>query len=193
MIAKGLDFPFVSFVGMIQTDAGGMAVDFRAHERLFQLVTQVAGRAGRADAPGQVVVQTMTPDLPALRFALDHDYPAFAEEELSVRRQVGMPPFRRLARFVLSHEREDVTRREAEALVVRTHGAIEALALGQSDCLGPNPCPISRLRGRYRYDVIVRTPTATTLCRLLDCLRTDRALRAKATDLIIDVDPVSMA
>lgn len=193
MIAKGLDFPFVSFVGMIQTDAGGMSADFRAHERLFQLVTQVAGRAGRADAPGQVVVQTMTPELPALRFALDHDYPAFAEEELSVRRQVGMPPFRRLARFVLSHEREEIARREAETLVTSVFGAIEALALEQSDVLGPNPCPISRLRGRYRYDVIVRTPTATTLRRVLDRLRTDRALRAKAADLVIDVDPVSMA
>ncbi len=193
MIAKGLDFPFVSFVAMIQTDGGGLSADFRAHERLFQLITQVAGRAGRADAPGQVVVQTLTPELPALRFAIRHDYPAFAEQELGVRRQVGFPPFRRLARFVLSHPREGIARREGEALVVRLHTAIETLRLEQSDVLDPNPCPISRLRGRYRFDVVVRTPTATTLRRLLDRLQADRALRAKSAELIVDVDPVSMA
>jgi len=193
MIAKGLDFPFVSFVGMVAADAGGLAGDFRAHERLFQLVTQVAGRAGRADAPGRVVVQTMNPALPALSHALRHDYESFAESELRSRQRVGWPPFRRLARVVLSHPREETARREAEALVVRVQNTIESLALARADILGPHPCPLARLRGRYRYDVLIRTPDAASLRNLLGRLDSDGALRTKAASTIVDVDPVSMA
>jgi primosomal protein N' (replication factor Y) len=91
MIAKGLDFPHVSFVGVMHADGAGMAGDFRSHERLFQLVTQVAGRAGRASTPGEVVVQTMMPELPALTFALAHDYEAFAASELEARREASLP------------------------------------------------------------------------------------------------------
>jgi primosomal protein N' (replication factor Y) len=193
MIAKGLDFPFVSFVGVVHADSAALATDFRAHERLFQLMTQVAGRAGRADAPGQVVVQTMTPEMPALSFALRHDYPAFAEAELKIRQQVGFPPFRRLARVVLMHPREEMARREAEALVVRIHSTIESLKLADTDIIGPNPCTLSRLRGRYRYDVLVRTPRASDMRKLTAQLETDGALRTKAESIIVDVDPVSLA
>jgi primosomal protein N' (replication factor Y) len=193
MIAKGLDFPFVSFVGVVHADSAALATDFRAHERLFQLMTQVAGRAGRADAPGQVVVQTMTPEMPALSFALRHDYPAFAEAELKVREQVGFPPFRRLARVVLMHPRDETARREAEALVVRIHSTIESLKLADTDIIGPNPCTLSRLRGRYRYDVLVRTPRASDMRRLTARLDTDGALRTKAESIVVDVDPVSLA
>jgi primosomal protein N' (replication factor Y) len=193
MIAKGLDFPFVSFVGVVHADTAALATDFRAHERLFQLITQVAGRAGRADAPGQVVVQTMTPEMPALSFALRHDYPAFAEAELKVRQQVGFPPFRRLARVVLMHPREERARREAEALVVRIHSAIEALKLTEADIIGPNPCTLSRLRGRYRYDVLVRAMNASDMRRLTARLEADGALRTKAESIVVDVDPVSLA
>ena len=193
MIAKGLDFPFVSFVGVVQADSAALATDFRAHERLFQLITQVAGRAGRADAPGQVVVQTMTPEMPALSFALRHDYPAFAEAELKIRQQVGYPPFRRLARVVLTHPREETARREAEALAVRIYSTIESLTLADADIIGPNPCTLSRLRGRYRYDLLVRTPSATNMRKLTARLDADGALRTKAESIIVDVDPVSLA
>ena len=192
MIAKGLDFPFVSFVGVVHADSAALATDFRAHERLFQLITQVAGRAGRADAPGQVVVQTMMPEMPALSFALRHDYPAFAEAELKIRQQVGFPPFRRLARVVLAHPREETALREAEALVVRIHSTIESLKLADTDIIGPYPCTLSRLRGRYRYDVLVRTPNASDMRRLTARLETDGALRTKADSIIVDVDPVSL-
>ncbi|MCH7808556.1 MAG: primosomal protein N', partial [Planctomycetes bacterium] len=94
MIAKGLDFPFVSFVGVVNADPTALSSDFRAHERLFQLITQVAGRAGRADAPGRVVVQTTMPELEGLKYALEHDYESFATAELEIRHRVGMPPFR---------------------------------------------------------------------------------------------------
>ncbi len=193
MIAKGLDFPFVSFVGVVHADASGLASDFRASERLFQLITQVAGRAGRADASGRVVVQTTTPELPALRYALAHDYESFAEQEIPIRKQIGLPPFRRLARIILAHKREATARQEAEAVTGRVLDAIASLSLTHSDVLGPNPCTLARLRGKYRYDLLVRTANATTMRQLLSHLKQTNALRAKVESIIIDVDPVALS
>lgn len=192
MIAKGLDFPFVSFVGVLGAEPVAMATDFRAHERLFQLLTQVAGRAGRADAPGQVVVQTTSPDLPALAFALRHDYMGFAEAELKDRARVQRPPFARLARVVLTHRREETARKEAEGVVARVQATIRALALPAADAEGPNPCALSRLRGKYRYDLLIRAATASDLRRLMHRLDADRAFCTKAESTMIDVDPVEM-
>ncbi|MCH7872779.1 MAG: primosomal protein N' [Planctomycetes bacterium] len=192
MIAKGLDFPFVSFVGVVDADTNVMIGDFRAHEKLFHLVTQVAGRAGRADTPGQVVVQTSTPELPALQFALTHDYEGFVKEELEIRRRVALPPFRRVTRIVLTHVRSERVRREAEALAERINGVIESLGLEYADVLGPNPCALSRLRGKYRFDLLVRAKTATAMRRLLGELETNRALTTKAESTMVDVDPVSL-
>ncbi len=194
MIAKGLDFPFVSFVGVFEADAAAFAGDFRAHERLFQLITQVAGRAGRSDAPGKVVVQTGNPhELPALRHALTHDYETFAAEELRVRERIGWPPFRRIARLVLSHPREQTARESSEETYAAISETMKALALEQADILGPASCTVSRIRGRYRYELIVRTRSANDLTRLLERLDQLRALRPKSASLILDVDPVSMS
>jgi len=192
MIAKGLDFPFVSLVGVVHADIGAFSADFRAHERLFQLITQVAGRAGRADAAGRVVVQTTTPDLPAFTFALKHDYESFAEAELASRRAIGLPPFRRLARIVVADRRDAKAGEEAESLAVRVRGSIAALALSHADVWGPTPCAIARLRGHYRHEIIIRTANATDLRALLSALQTANALRTKADSTIVDVDPVSM-
>jgi primosomal protein N' (replication factor Y) len=192
MIAKGLDFPFVSFVGVVNAELTGVAADFRAHERLFQLITQVAGRAGRADAPGRVVVQSATPDVPALTYALKHDYESFAAAETRARQDVGLPPFRRLTRIVIGHEREATAMSEATALGERIGAAIEELALEFSDVLGPNPCILRRLRRKYRYDLLIRTASATVMRRLLNHLAVDDALRTRAKSTIIDVDPVSL-
>ncbi len=193
MIAKGLDFPFVSFVGVIHADSAALGSDFRSHERLFQLITQVAGRAGRADAPGEVVVQTTAPALPALRFALEHDYESFAEQELPMREKVGLPPFRRLTRIELAHANERQTRKEAEELADRIGGVIKAMSLEQADVLGPNPCIMPRLRGRYRYDMLVRAKNASEMRSLLARLEAEGALRARVKSMIVDVDPVSLS
>ncbi|MCO6439192.1 MAG: primosomal protein N' [Phycisphaerae bacterium] len=193
MIAKGLDFPKVSLVGVIDADASAPGGDFRAGERLFQLITQVAGRAGRASTGGRVVVQTTSPELPALRFALTHDFEAFATSELEVRRKTLLPPFRRLARFVLAHEREQTARSEAAALGERVREAIAALKLERADVLGPNPCALSRLRGQYRYDLLARTLSAGQLRELLAALENTKALRTRAKSLVVDVDPVTMS
>jgi primosomal protein N' (replication factor Y) len=193
MIAKGLDFPFVSFVGVIHADSAALAADFRAHERMFQLITQVAGRAGRADAPGRVVVQTTSPELPALRFALEHDYEAFAAAELALRKRYGLPPFRRLARIELSHEREATVRSEAEALARRIGEQMRAIRLEHAEVAGPNPCILPRLRGKYRYDLLIFVSTASDLRALLSGMHQENVLRTKLKSVVMDVDPVEMA
>lgn len=192
MIAKGLDFPFVSFVGVIDADPNSLSSDFRAEERLFQLITQVAGRAGRAETAGRVVVQTTMPDLPALRCALRHDYESFAAQELAQRRRVGLPPFRRLVRFVLSHEREETARQAAEQMAERVRQGMAALHLDGADVLGPNPCPLLRLRKQYRHDLLTRTRSASDLHLLLQHLESEGALRVRGASLVVDVDPVNL-
>ncbi len=192
MIAKGLDFPFVSFVGMIDADASAIASDFRAHEKLFQLVTQVAGRAGRADATGHVVVQTRNPNLPAFAHALAHDYVTFAEEELEERKKTHWPPYRRIARIVLAHQREQTAEQEATALSNRIADAIKDLNLNYADVLPAAPCALARIRARYRYDIIIRTHTPSDLRKLMANLESIGALRTKAQSQTLDIDPVSM-
>jgi primosomal protein N' (replication factor Y) len=193
MIAKGLDFPFVSLVGVVHADVSAFSSDFRANERLFQLITQVAGRAGRADVAGRVVVQTVTPDLPAFSFALTHDYESFAEAELMSREAIGLPPFRRLARIVVSDPSDALARHETESLADRIRAAIEAVGLSHADVWGPTPCALARLRGQYRHEVIIRTANATDLRQFMSHLQSSQSLKTKADGTIIDVDPVSMA
>jgi primosomal protein N' (replication factor Y) len=156
------------------------------------LITQVAGRAGRADASGRVVVQTTTPALPVLRHALEHDYESFAAEELQARQRVGLPPFRRLARIILAHTREETVRHEAEEVYNSVTESIAGLSLSYADVLGPAPCMLSRLRGKYRYDLLVRTHSASDMRELLRSTDESGGLRTKAESLVIDVDPVAL-
>ncbi|MEK6798392.1 MAG: primosomal protein N' [Planctomycetota bacterium] len=211
MIAKGLDFPMVSLVGVIDAEPSALSADFRAHERLFQLITQVAGRAGRADAPGQVVVQTADTTLPALRWAVAHDFAAFARQELSARQRIGWPPFRRLARIVVAHQRERTAQDAARALLERIYAAgsspsyqriekvhpnpAEGLTATPNNIqiLGPNPCALARLRSLYRYELLVLAPDAAALRSLLAQLESDGAFRTQAKSCIVDVDPVSFS
>jgi primosomal protein N' (replication factor Y) len=138
-------------------------------------------------------VQTTTPQLSALRHALGHDYESFATEELRIRRKIGLPPFRRLARIVLAHPREETARREAEAMVSRILDAIASQSLEHADVLGPNPCLLARLRGKYRYDLLVRTANASAMRQLIGHLEQSHVLRAKVESVIIDVDPVALS
>jgi len=193
MIAKGLDFPHVSFVGVIGADAAVAAADFRAGERLFQLITQVAGRAGRSGGRGEVVVQSEHPEAPALQAAILHDYRAFVGPELEIRRDQGFPPFGRLTRIVLAHAREETVRAEAAALADRIRRSITDAALPEASVLGPTPCLLARVRDRYRYDLLIRTSSPGAMQALLDRLREQRGLRTGAQSLVVDVDPVSMA
>ena len=168
MIAKGLDLPNVTLVGVIDADVGLNLPDFRAAERTFQLLAQVAGRAGRGPEPGEVLIQTLRPKHPALRHTLDHDFVSFALEELEDRAGPGYPPHVRLANLVVSGEDETGVADAAGELAEWLRGAIEAAGLGEGiSLLGPAPCPIDRIRGRWRWHMLVKSSAASDLGDLL--------------------------
>jgi primosomal protein N' (replication factor Y) len=191
MIAKGLDFPFVSFVGVLSVDTMLAIPDFRSAERTFQLVVQVAGRSGRAETAGKVIVQCFTLGSAALEAAVVQDYERFATGELTVRQETGLPPYTRLARIVLADPRPTHVRDEAVALAERIRNDMSGWE-GHADCLGPQACPMARIRELYRFDLLLRAPSAATLQTVLQRLRADKILTARVKQLTVDVDPVSL-
>ena len=165
MIAKGLDLPLVTLVGVIAADVGLFLPDFRAGERTFQLLTQVAGRAGRTALGGQVIVQTYHPDHPAIVAASRHDYDAFYRQEMGFRREQNYPPLRRLARLVYHHSQRAKAQAEATRLAEQLRGEIGRLELADTDLIGPAPCFFAMQRGEHRWHVVVRSPDPATLLR----------------------------
>jgi primosomal protein N' (replication factor Y) (superfamily II helicase) len=167
MIAKGLDLPLVTLVGVVAADTGLFLPDFRASERTFQLLTQVAGRAGRSTLGGQVVVQTYHPDHYAIVAASHHDYEEFYRKEMAFRREQGYPPIRRLARMVFHHTQRAAAQVEATRMAQQLSAEIERLALQEADLIGPAPCFFGRQRDTYRWHVILRAPNPALLLRRL--------------------------
>jgi primosomal protein N' (replication factor Y) len=155
MIAKGLDFPNVTLVGVVNADTSLHFPDFRAAERTFQLVTQVAGRTGRGEKGGIVVVQTFSPEHPAVQAAVRHDYAAFARGELPVRREFGYPPASAMLRIIIRGSRETVTEHFAEALADRLNRCIQSRRAAVR-LLGPAPAPIARLHGKSRFHILLQ-------------------------------------
>jgi primosomal protein N' (replication factor Y) len=191
MIAKGLDFPNVTVVGVVDADTGLHFPDFRAAERTFQLVAQVAGRAGRGPRGGRVYVQTRAPEHHAIRAAAAHSVEAFAAAELPLRAppQPPYPPRIGLVRFVVTGGEQDSA--PTAALAERVAGwlrRVSAVRLeGALTVLGPAPCPITRLRGRWRWHVLVKSTQPRALGRVV------RAWRAKAHRAVtVDRDPVAL-
>jgi primosomal protein N' (replication factor Y) (superfamily II helicase) len=156
MIAKGLDLPLVTLVGVVSADTSLNLPDFRAGERTFQLLAQVAGRAGRGEAGGRVIIQTYAPENYAVTAASAHDYAAFYEKEINYRRQLRQPPFTQFARLVYSHTREPVCQQEAERLKAQLEREIAAAGIAGIEIIGPAPAYVSRLRGRYRWQMVLR-------------------------------------
>ena len=152
MIAKGLDVSRVTLVGVVDADVGLLFPDFRAEERTFQLLTQVAGRAGRADLEGEVILQTRNPDHPALRHAMMHDYEGFVEEELPTRRQFGYPPFGHVATVEFRGPDED----RVERLAVNWTGRLRDHA-GGVEVMGPEPAFIQRVKKQHRYRTLLKS------------------------------------
>lgn len=186
MIAKGLDFPNVRLVGVVNADTSVWMPDFRAWERTFQLVSQVAGRAGRGRLSGRVIVQTACPDNPAIRLAAAHDYVTFADMELGTRRAGNHPPVIRMARIVCRDENDQKAMDAAEVIA---HAARE-LAGSAVEVTGPMPCSIGRLHGQYRFSVEFSAGRALDLQRVLWDLRRRRAVVSDASTAV-DVDPLS--
>jgi primosomal protein N' (replication factor Y) len=190
MIAKGLDYPNVTLVGVISGDTALALPDFRAAERTFQLITQVAGRAGRGDAAGRVVLQTFLPQDPTINAALRQDYDSFAKTELGHRQETDLPPFSRMARIILRDE--DPDRLHARGEVLAAHLAQAVAEQEQPIRLrGPMPCAINRIAGYYRNQVLLNAATARPLQKVLAQIRTKAGL-TKADRIAVDVDPISL-
>lgn len=165
MLAKGLDLPLVTLVGVVLADVGLNLPDYRATERVFQVLTQVAGRAGRSPLGGQVILQTFLPDHYAIQAAARHDYASFYRQELAFRRQLGYPPFAQLVRLEYRHARAAEAERAAQALAGRLREWIEATDRRATELIGPVPCFFSRLKGYYRWQIILRGPDPAALLR----------------------------
>ena len=190
MIAKGLHFPNVTLVGIIYADMALHQPDFRAGERTFQLLTQVAGRAGRGDVEGEVFVQAFTPFHPAIQFARRHDFPGFYEQELEFREQLKYPPVSRVALLTLKGRNEekvrfaaDYLKRELDKLAVRIKDLIIA---------GPAPAPLLRAETYYRHQIMLRTRQMSTLSRHLAATTQALSLPTEVA-LSVDIDPVNLA
>jgi primosomal protein N' (replication factor Y) len=216
MIAKGLDFPSVTVVGVVSADTALHLPDFRSAERTFQLVSQVAGRAGRGPKGGEVFVQTREPDHPAIRGAVENDYEAFAERELEDRRELGYPPFGRLVRIVVEGRDEEKVRAAAERIRDRLlgiddggrGGAAAASALLPFDdpaapapllpavegtaLLGPAPAPIERIRGRARWHLLLKVVPPERLAELRPALHAVALASWSGVEVTLDVDPASV-
>ena len=189
MVAKGLDFPNVTLVGVVSADTALNIPDFRAPERAFQLLTQVAGRAGRGKVPGKVIVQTFSPDHESVLFAARHDYLGFYEQAIGQRQELGYPPFAHMANVVFTDESEDEARKRSYRManVLRAHlGGGSGVTL-----LGPVACPLSRLRGRYRWHLALRAPAKAVLLALLRAALAEMTAGERA-GLSLDMDPLSM-
>jgi primosomal protein N' (replication factor Y) len=156
MIAKGLDLPLVTVVGVINADTGLNLPDFRAAERTFQLLSQVAGRAGRGPRGGEVIFQTYNPGHFAILAAAKHDYRLFYDREITYRRQLNYPPFSQLASLIYAHTNDNYCRSEAERLKRQMETDSQARGIAGLSIIGPAPAFIHRLRGRYRWQVVVR-------------------------------------
>lgn len=188
MIAKGLDMPGVTLVGVLNAETTLLLPDFRAAERTFQLLSQVAGRAGRGGLPGEVVIQSHCPEHYAIRYSARQDFYSFARRELALRRRFGYPPFTALVRVVFSGGAEEKVVKAAEAF----GNAVRNL-VGEEAVLGPAPCPLGKLKGFYRWHIILKGKSGQPLreaCRevLPGFLRRLRS----GVRLTVDVDPMTI-
>jgi len=196
MITKGYDFPEVTLVGVIAADLSLAFPDFRAGERTFQILSQVAGRAGRGEQRGKVIVQTFNPDHYAIVTARDHDYASFFQRERELREQLGYPPFSYLACLRLQGNNSETTANMSQRVARGARGVLERWPKRGSEIqvLGPAEAPLAKLRGKYRWQILVKCKRAELLhyfLREMDAL-TRKVLRGSGVSLIVDVDPYQM-
>jgi primosomal protein N' (replication factor Y) len=190
MVGKGLDFPGVSLVGILSADTALQIPDFRAAERTFQLIVQVAGRAGRSDLPGRVVVQTLHPDEPAIVFATTHDYNGFAEVEMSQRTEAHLPPLARMIRFIVRHEKANKAQDGAGELAK----ALGVILPGERvSMIGPAQANIVKLRKMFRYEITI-IPSSGPAGWVQKLLYPQMAsiCRGNPAEVVIDVDPMNL-
>ena len=182
MIAKGLDIPLVTLVGVVSADIALHLPDFRSGERTFQLLEQVSGRAGRGPRGGRVIIQTYTPDHYAIEAAAAHDYHAVYQQETALRRRLGYPPFGRLVRLTYAHTGSDYAQRQAAIMTRKLEEERDRLGVPNLDILGPAPAFVPRVRGRWRWNIILRGAEPAIVLRDLDLPR----------GWAVDIDPMSV-
>lgn len=183
MIAKGFHFPSVTLVAVLNADAALQIPDFRSAEQAFQLLTQVAGRSGRSDLPGEVLIQTYLPDHPVIRLASAHDYPTFYTSEIAERNQFGYPPFCHLVKLLFSSSDPDAARAAAE----QTHAQLLSLLPPPAQLLPPVPSGYPKIKDRYRFQFLIKTLKISPLSSILASLQTP----SPTVELKIDIDPIS--
>ena len=192
MVTKGHDLPFVTLVGVINADAALSIPDFRASERAFQLLVQVAGRAGRGDTPGRVLVQTYDPDHHAIKYAAKHDVNGFIERELRDRKELAYPPFSRMA-LVRVDSLDEKETQEATALLARA--ARDSARGGEPfalTVLGPTPAPIAKVRNRFRFRIMLRSTSREHLRKATLAIHAAVGQLPRAVRVAIDIDPVGL-
>ena len=182
MLAKGLDLPAMTVVGVVDADVGLSLPDYVAHERTFQLLSQVAGRAGRRERQGEVYIQTYEPDAPPIRAAADHDYCGFFAHETQHRRRAGYPPFGGMARLTYRHANQERGLEHASQVAAELRTRRDAAGWADPDVLGPTPAYVRRLRGEYRWHILLRGRDPRALVELVTLGRR----------WSIDIDPVSL-
>ena len=182
MLAKGLDLPEMTVVGVVDADVGLSLPDYHAHERTFQLLSQVAGRAGRREKLGYVYIQTYEPEAGPIVAAATHEYRAFYEEEIAHRRRAGYPPFNRMLKLIYRHGKQEHALEEAARVATELRVARDTAGRAEPDILGPTPAFIPRIRGEYRYQVLMR---GRNPARLLESIRLGDHWH-------VDVDPASL-
>ncbi len=188
MVAKGLDFPKVTLVGVLSADTSLAIPDFRASERTFQLTVQVAGRAGRGDSPGKVIVQTLHPEEPSIQFAIEHDYEGFAAWELPSREETQLPPYWRMIRFISRHRDGEKAQAGAEELSAR----LRTVLSGQNVAIwGPQPAGVLKIRGQFRFQILVLSPRAGAVQEVVYA-RAQRLFRGIQGEILMDVDPMAL-
>jgi primosomal protein N' (replication factor Y) (superfamily II helicase) len=186
MIAKGHDFPRVTLVGVVSADVGLGLADFRAAERTFQLITQVAGRAGRGEQRGEAIVQTLYPDHYSIQLACRQDYPAFYEREIHFRRAMRYPPLVSIVNTVVRSRTFAGAMDDAADIAQKVRHADR----GDLHVLGPAPAPLGRLRGEYRAQLLIKGMNRK---RIREALQTALAARPELQRrVVVDVDPISV-
>ncbi|MEE9583416.1 MAG: primosomal protein N', partial [Dehalococcoidales bacterium] len=183
MVAKGLDLPQVTLVGVVSADTGLNLPDFRAGERTFQLLSQVAGRAGRGPLGGRVIIQSYCPQHYAIQAAVRHDYASFYKQEIAYRRQLHNPPFSRLVRLTYSHPSDALCHKEAARMKRLLASEIESKGVYNINLIGPAAAFIHRLRGRFHWQLTLRGSEPSAFLSQI----------AIPQGWIVDVDPVGLS
>ncbi|WP_373787716.1 helicase-related protein, partial [Jeotgalibaca porci] len=188
MIAKGLDFPNITLVGVINADTSLSLPDFRSSEKTFQLLTQVSGRAGRSDLVGEVIVQSFNPDHYAIRYAQNHNYDGFYRQEMALRHQSGYPPYYFTTQITVS----DLDEKKAQTKIYEINAKLRNKLEGQTIILGPSRSSIARMNNRYYFQLLIKYKQKENLHEVLkEILDASQKDNAKGLYISIDTEPVN--